>query len=158
MSGVNESKDYQELMGVSGGSQRDSAAIGGIVAIYYLGTLLGGLVGGVLADKIGRIKVIIFGCMWAALGAALQASAMNFAWISLARVITGVGTGQLNAVVPVWTSEVSSHDARGAALGFEFFLNICGLALAYWIEVRPSFLLIARRPKLTHMDMPLVRS
>ncbi|KNZ55567.1 hypothetical protein VP01_264g9 [Puccinia sorghi] len=51
-----------------------------------------------------------------------------------ARVITGIGTGQLNALVPVWTSELSHHSGRGAAMGFEFMLNIAGLATAYWIE------------------------
>lgn len=40
-------------------------------------------------------------------------------WHSCARVITGIGTGQLNALVPVWTSELSHHSGRGAALGFE---------------------------------------
>lgn len=92
------------------------------------------MLGGVIADKVGRIKTIIFGCLWAVLGAALQSSAQNITWMMFARVITGVGTGNLNAVVPVWTAEVSSHDARGAALGFEFFLNIGGLAIAYWVE------------------------
>lgn len=101
-------------------SSRDSAAIGGIVAIYYLGTLFGGLIGGVLGDKIGRIKTIIFACVWATFGAALQSSAQNITWMMFARLITGVGTGQLNAIVPVWSAEVSAHDARGSALGFEF--------------------------------------
>ena len=45
MSGVNESKDYLRLMGTASGvngneTERDSAAIGGIVAVYYLGTSL----------------------------------------------------------------------------------------------------------------------
>ncbi|KAI7959794.1 hypothetical protein MJO29_004862 [Puccinia striiformis f. sp. tritici] len=53
---------------------------------------------------------------------------------SCARVITGIGTGQLNALVPVWTSELSHHSGRGAAMGLELMLNIAGLATAYWIE------------------------
>ena len=67
MSGVNVTPEYLRLMGTDSAqrtgklSSRDSAAIGGIVAIYYLGTLFGGLLGGYLGDKIGRIKVCVWG-------------------------------------------------------------------------------------------------
>ncbi|PLW11006.1 hypothetical protein PCANC_19476, partial [Puccinia coronata f. sp. avenae] len=74
---------------------------------------------------------IVFACFWAVIGASLQASAQNITWMCCARVITGIGTGQLNALVPVWTSELSHHSGRGAAMGFEFMLNIAGLATAY---------------------------
>ncbi|KAI8452709.1 general substrate transporter [Phakopsora pachyrhizi] len=136
MSGVNNSPDYQSLMGVLHDVQtdRDSATIGGIVAIYYVGTLIGALMGGILGDSIGRLRTILFGCFFATIGAALQTSAQNFGWMCWARVITGIGTGHLNAIVPVWVSEISHHNARGAALGFEFFLNIGGLVVAYWLE------------------------
>jgi hypothetical protein len=46
---------------------------------------------------------------------------------SCARVITGIGTGQLNALVPVWTSELSHHSGRGAAMGFECEHNLLHL-------------------------------
>lgn len=136
MSGVNNTIDYQQRMGIFSQPQTDgdAAKIGGIVAVYYGGTFIGALLGGSLGDRIGRLKTIVFACFWAIIGASLQASAQNITWMCLARVITGVGTGQLNALVPVWTSELSHHSGRGAAMGFEFMLNIAGLATAYWIE------------------------
>lgn len=39
-----------------------------------------------------------------------------------ARVIAGVGAGVIACVVPVWSAEVSSHQARGAFLAIEFFM------------------------------------
>jgi hypothetical protein len=42
-------------------------------------------------------------------------------------------------VIPVWSSEVSPHQARGGFLAIEFFLNISGLSLAYWIEMSVHF-------------------
>ncbi|EST08802.1 General substrate transporter [Kalmanozyma brasiliensis GHG001] len=139
MSGVNESKDYLRLMGTASGvdgneTERDSAAIGGIVAIYYLGTLLGGFLGGYMADNAGRMKTILFGSFWVVLGASLQVSAQNITWMMIARVLCGIGTGIYNAVVPVWVAELSRHDKRGQAIGFEFTANIAGLALVYWIS------------------------
>ena len=123
-------------MGINSPKQnsRNVAAEGGIVAVYYAGTLVGALIAGSLADRCGRIKAVVFGSMWALLGAILQASAMNIAWMCCARVIAGVGVGAIDCVVPVWSAEVSSHSARGAFLAIEFFMNIGGLALAYWIE------------------------
>lgn len=131
MSGVNESKDYLRLMGTASGvngneTERDSAAIGGIVAVYYLGTLLGGFLGGYMADSAGRMRTILFGSFWAVLGTALQVSAQNIVWMMLARVLSGIGTGIFNAVVPVWVAELSRHDKRGQAIGFEFTANIAG--------------------------------
>ncbi|KAL9615365.1 MAG: hypothetical protein Q9167_000193 [Letrouitia subvulpina] len=136
MSQVNLNPHYQELMGIAPieGNQRNVAALGGIVAVYYGGTLIGALVAGSLADRCGRIKAVIFGSLWALLGAALQASAYNITWMCCARVIAGVGVGAIDCVIPVWSAEVSSHSARGAFLAIEFFMNIGGLALAYWIE------------------------
>jgi MFS family permease len=90
MSGVNNSKDYIDLMGfgytemVEGEPTpvvTNSLLQGGIVAVYYLGTLFGGLFGGWLGDRVGRIKTIAAGAIWAILGASLQCSAQNHDWM-----------------------------------------------------------------------------
>ena len=103
---VNLNHDYQKLMGiyplkgmfpmmlysklfliVSLGSSRNTAAEGGIVAVYYGGTMIGALMAGALADQCGRVKAIVFGCLWVVLGAALQASAYNITWMCFGRVL-----------------------------------------------------------------------
>ncbi|CAO3632690.1 unnamed protein product [Mucor fragilis] len=129
MASVNVSPDYKDLMGL----QNNEALLGGVVAVYYAGTLLGALSGGSISDKIGRIKTIILGCAIAIFGACLQTSAQNIAWMLCSRIITGVGTGHLNAVVPVWIAETSHHTSRGAMLASEFTLNIFGVVVAYWL-------------------------
>jgi hypothetical protein len=69
------------------------------VSVYYLGTLIGCLVGGWVGDKIGRVRTIAFGAAWAILGAALQCSAQNHVWMICARLINGWGTGVLVSVL-----------------------------------------------------------
>ena len=88
MGGVNNAKHYVELMGFGYIDEEsgdpiitDSLLQGGIVAVYYLGTLFGCLLGGWVGDKIGRIKTIALGAVWAILGASLQCSAMNKDWM-----------------------------------------------------------------------------
>lgn len=90
MAGVNNSPDYIDLMGFGHTKLEDgmltpvvtnSLLQGGIVSVYYLGTLCGALLGGWVGDRIGRVKTIAVGCGWAVLGAALQCSAMNHEWM-----------------------------------------------------------------------------
>ncbi|KAI0354200.1 general substrate transporter [Trametes cingulata] len=151
MGGVNTSPDYVRVMKLGystyeGPSEGYVATIteptrqGGIVSIYYFGTLLGCLMGGILGDRIGRIKTMVLGSLWVLFGAALQCSAQNIAWMCCARIINGIGTGYLNAIVPVWSAEVATHTSRGAFIASEFTLNIFGVVVAYWLEFGLGFI------------------
>ncbi|KAF7585600.1 hypothetical protein BBP40_010493 [Aspergillus hancockii] len=149
MAGVNNSKDYIDLMGFGHTEMKDgyltpvvtnSLLQGGIVSVYYLGTLFGALLGGWTGDRIGRIKTIATGAIWATLGAALQCSAQNHNWMICSRLINGIGTGILNAIVPVWATETAEHTSRGQFIAIEFTLNIFGVVLAYWLEFGLSFI------------------
>ncbi|TLD15255.1 hypothetical protein PspLS_10690 [Pyricularia sp. CBS 133598] len=118
----------------------DSLLQGGIVSVYYLGTLCGCLLGGWVGDKVGRIKTIAFGAVWAIFGACLQTSAMNATWMICSRFINGIGTGILNAIVPVWATETAEHTSRGQFIAIEFTLNIFGVVVAYWLSFGLSFI------------------
>ncbi|KAL8926909.1 MAG: hypothetical protein Q9208_002718 [Pyrenodesmia sp. 3 TL-2023] len=146
MAGVNNAKHYYTLMGFGyedpdkhGPIITNSILQGGIVAVYYLGTLIGALFGGWFGDKYGRIKTIALGAAWGVIGATLQCSAQNHNWMICARLINGFGTGILNAIVPVWATETAEHTSRGKFVAIEFTLNIFGVAVAYWIEYGCSF-------------------
>ncbi|KAH9942111.1 general substrate transporter [Amylocystis lapponica] len=150
MGGVNTAPDYVQTMKLGystyGGPSEgyvvtitEPTKQGGIVSIYYLGTLIGALIGGILGDRLGRIKTMMLGSAWVLVGAALQCSAQNLAWMLCARVVNGIGTGHLNAIVPVWSAEVASHTSRGAFIASEFTLNIFGVVVAYWLEFALGF-------------------
>ena len=113
---------------------------GGIVSVYYLGTLVGCLLGGWIGDRIGRIKTIGVSAAWAIFGASLQCSAQNVNWMICARFLNGIGTGGLNAIVPVWSTETAPHSSRGMFIAIEFFLNIFGVVVAYWLGFGTSFI------------------
>ncbi|KAI4270892.1 MAG: hypothetical protein LQ337_006399 [Flavoplaca oasis] len=145
MAGVNTAVEYYTRMGFAHPDENGEPVItnsllqGGIVSVYYLGTLIGALFGGWFGDKFGRIKTIALGAAWGVFGAALQTSAMNHNWMICARLINGFGTGILNAIVPVWATETAEHTSRGQFVAIEFTLNIFGVAVAYWIEYGCSF-------------------
>ncbi|RYO81932.1 hypothetical protein DL766_001046 [Monosporascus sp. MC13-8B] len=147
MGGVNNAKDYVDLMGFGHVDPvteepiiTNSLLQGGIVSVYYLGTLFGCLHGGWVGDEIGRTKTIAVGAVWAIIGACLQCSAQNANWMICARAVNGIGTGILNAIVPVWATETAEHTSRGKFIAIEFTLNIFGVVVAYWLEFGLSFI------------------
>lgn len=88
MGGVNTAKDYVTLMGFGYVDESTGEVVttdpllkGGIVSVYYLGTLFGCLLGGWVGDKVGRIKAIALGAVWAIFGASLQCSSQNHSWM-----------------------------------------------------------------------------
>ena len=145
MGGVNSAYDYYTRMGFAhkgedgGPVVTNSLLQGGIVSVYYLGTLVGCLIGGSIGDRYGRIKAIFVGASVAVIGATLQTSAMNVEWMICARLVNGWGTGILNAIIPVWATETAEHKSRGQFIAIEFTLNIFGVVLAYWLEYACSF-------------------
>ncbi|KAF3761917.1 general substrate transporter [Cryphonectria parasitica EP155] len=147
MGGVNTAKDYVQLMGF-GYVDEDTGTVvttdallkGGIVSVYYLGTLFGCLLGGWVGDKVGRVRTIALGALWAVVGASLQCSSQNHKWMICARAVNGIGTGILNSIVPVWATETAEHTSRGQFVAIEFTLNIFGVVVAYWLEFGLSFI------------------
>ena len=92
MGGVNTAPDYYHKTmkfghpGADGHPEIDNGLKqGGIVSIYYVGTLMGCLAGGWFGDKYGRIKTIGLGALWGVIGACLQTSAMNATWMIFGR-------------------------------------------------------------------------
>lgn len=145
MGGVNDSNAYVKEMGL-GHTENGEAVVtntllqGGIVAVFYLGTLVGCFLGASVSDRFGRIKAFAFGAIWGIIGATLQCTARNPSWMIVSRLINGIGTGVLNATVPVYGSELSDHQSRGTFIAIEFALNIFGVVVAYWLGYGLSFI------------------
>ncbi|OQV08619.1 hypothetical protein CLAIMM_12861 isoform 2 [Cladophialophora immunda] len=139
MGGVNISKDYIDVMKLGYVDEDGSVIVtrsflqGGIVCVFYLGTLVGCLTGGAVGDKFGRIKTIALGATVAIIGASFQCAAQNVDWMIVSRVVTGFGTGVLNAIVPTYAGEVADYTSRGQFIAMEFTLNIFGVVVAYWL-------------------------
>lgn len=123
------------------GIAEDSPQVGVIVAVYYLGCSIGAVFFSWLADQYGR-KPALFGCLFmASLGnfimfiSGLGYSQGALAVMYVGRVVMGLGVGGIDSVVPVYSSELSSDDARGKALAQEFQSNIFGLNMAFAINL-----------------------
>ena len=137
MSLINTNYDYLDTMGISG----DDPLVGIIVSVYYLGCAAGSIFASLLADRGGR-KPSIFVCLAVtSLGSLLMfVSGLGFdkgamAVMFLGRIIMGLGVGGIDAVIPVYSSELNSDHGRGEALAKEFQSNIFGLNMAFAINL-----------------------
>ena len=132
---MNASSDYVTEVGIGlpDGTITNTTHQGGIVSIYYLGAIVGAFVGGWVADRVGRINGVFLASIFALIGGALQAATQSSDFILVARVVTGLGTGALTAIVPVYIAEVSSAGHRGGFLGYVFIANYLGISVAYWL-------------------------
>ena len=137
MSLINTNQNYLHTMGIS----EESPLVGIIVSIYYLGCALGAIFHSWLADKIGRKPSIFSSLAFSSLGNLLMfVSGLGYSkgafWIMLVgRVIMGLGVGGIDAVVTVYSSEMSSEGGRGVAMAKEFQSNIFGLNMAFAINL-----------------------
>jgi len=82
-----------------------------IVSILSLGTFLGAIIGGDVADFIGRKWTVIMGCCIYILGVVIQMithGSASLAEIVVGRVIAGIGVGFESAIVILYMSEIVS--------------------------------------------------
>ncbi|KAJ9666744.1 hypothetical protein H2201_003148 [Coniosporium apollinis] len=137
MSLINTNTDYLFTMGIP----ESSPLVGVIVSVYYLGCAVGAVIFQWAGDKYGR-KPAIFVCLaMASLGnlimfiAGLGYSTGALGVMVVGRIVMGIGVGGVDAVIPVYSSELSEDEARGKALAQEFQSNIFGLNMAFAINL-----------------------
>ncbi|KAJ5662691.1 hypothetical protein N7462_011617 [Penicillium macrosclerotiorum] len=104
-----------------------------LTAMIELGALLGALNQGWIADKISRRYSILVAVAIFTIGSVLQTAAMDYAMLTIARLIGGVGIGMLSMVAPLYISEISPPECRGTLLVLEEFCIVLGIVIAYWI-------------------------
>jgi MFS family permease len=105
------------------------AYIGNVVAITLLGWGIGGFIGGILADYIGRKRTMIYAILAYSLLTGL--TALSFNWISFAllRFLVGIAIGSEWATGSSMMAELWPQHARGRGAG----LMQCGLGIGFFL-------------------------
>ena len=104
-----------------------------LTAMIELGALIGALNQGWIADKISRKYSVIVAVVVFSVGSALQTGSTGYAMLVVARLIGGIGIGMLSMVAPLYISEISPPEIRGALLVLEELSIVTGIVIAYWI-------------------------
>ena len=105
------------------------AYAGTVIGITLLGWGIGGFVGGIVADYIGRRRTMILAILAYSLTTGLSAFAWDWVSFALLRFIVGIAIGSEWATGASMTAEVWPDRARGRGAG----LMQCGLGIGFFL-------------------------
>lgn len=101
-----------------------------IVSILSLGTFLGALVSGGIAEAIGRRSTIMLSCLIFAVGVAVQVASVNVGALVAGRVVAGLGVGGVSAIVILYVSEIAPKKVRGTLVSIYQWAVTIGLLIS----------------------------
>ena len=105
-----------------------------VVSSVLLGSLLGAVIGGLLADRLGRRRLLIVTAVVFALGAVGAALAPSTLWLVAARVVAGAAIGIASFVAPLYISEIAPVAIRGKLVSINQVALTSGIVISYGID------------------------
>jgi MFS transporter, SP family, galactose:H+ symporter len=105
-----------------------------VVSSVLLGSLAGAVVGGILADRLGRRRLLIFTAIVFGLGAIGAALAPSTASLIAARIVAGVAIGIASFVAPLYISEIAPVAIRGKLVSINQVALTSGIVISYLID------------------------
>jgi putative MFS transporter len=101
-----------------------------VINMQMLGLLLGGILWGIIGDKLGRIKVLFGSILLYSLGNFANGMVHDVTWYSIIRFITGIGlAGELGAGITL-VSETLSKEKRGYGTMLVAMIGLLGAVAA----------------------------
>ncbi|VVN68025.1 MFS transporter [Pseudomonas fluorescens] len=157
------------LIGIWGLTKGEAGIVG---TSALLSAALGGWIAGILSDRFGRVRILIFTVCWFTFFGVVAGFAQNFEQLLVARTLQGLGFGGEWAIGVALMAEVINPKNRGRALGFVqsgFALGWAGAVLvvtgilayfpaeyawrvAFWVGVLPALVVIFIRRNVKDSD------
>lgn len=108
----------------------DSAALGFLGSVSSIGTMVGGIIAGLITDKFGRKKVIIGSMILWGISGIFLANAWDLNSLMVFRVLLGIGLGAQVPVTIVMLSELVPSRMRAAYITGVYAMMPLGSAVA----------------------------
>ena len=109
-----------------------ASALGMTVSVIMLTGAAPALFAGRLADKRGRLGVVMPGALLFALGSLLQATSTTLGQFVAGRAVSGVGQGAFLGNVSVYIAEVAPARRRGRLAALPQFMAALGVCVGYF--------------------------
>jgi len=119
----------------------NAAQAGSISTITLLGSVIGGIIFGILADKYGRVRVFTWTILIFSVFTGLCAIAPNLETLAVFRFLAGLGLGGefgigMTLVSEAWPKKYRSRATAVVATGFQFGIILATLAVLF---IAPKF-------------------
>jgi MFS transporter, SP family, galactose:H+ symporter len=105
-----------------------------VVSSVLLGSLAGAAAGGMLADRLGRRRLLIATAVIFGLGAIGAALAPDTALLVVARIVAGAAIGIASFVAPLYISEIAPVDIRGKLVSINQVALTSGIVISYLVD------------------------
>ena len=107
-----------------------------VVSVVLIGAMSGAILGGTIADRIGRRATLVWGGAIFILGSLLAPLSPNVETLIIARTLLGLAIGFTSVTAPVYVSELAPPQSRGMLIGLYQFALTLGIALADLVGYR----------------------
>ena len=105
-----------------------------VVSAVLLGAVIGAAFSGAMADNLGRRRSIVITGFLFSLGAIGAAFAPNIPVLIACRFLIGLAIGVASYVAPLYISEISPAEARGALVSLNQLMITCGIVVSYLVD------------------------
>jgi sugar porter (SP) family MFS transporter len=122
------------LHGIQNSFDIGTLAIEIITSWVTLGALVGALVAGGMADKLGRRKTVLVAAVLFTIGAAVEALAPGTGILVIGRLVVGFGVGVASVAAPLYAAEMAPPRLRGTFVSMYQLAITIGIFLAYLVD------------------------
>ena len=105
-----------------------------LTSILLIGAVIGALLAGRIADRIGRRPTVLGTAAVFVAGVLLAAFSPGYVVLLAARVVIGLAVGAASMVVPLYISEVAPPRIRGALVSFNQLAITLGILVSYLVD------------------------
>ena len=102
--------------------------------VLLWGCVCGAAGAGVLSDRLGRRKALIWAAVLFGLTAVGAGLSRGLAELSLARFVAGLAIGIASALAPVYIAEISPPAIRGRLVSINQLAIVTGILVAYYVN------------------------
>ncbi|MBR7834787.1 sugar porter family MFS transporter [Actinospica durhamensis] len=111
-----------------------SSATGFAVASALLGSAFGAWIAGSMADRIGRVKVMLIAAVLFVVSGVLSGLAFSIVDLSIWRIVGGIGIGIASVVAPTYIAEVAPAQYRGRLGSLQQMAIVLGIFVSQLIN------------------------
>jgi len=109
--------------------------VGWAVSSLIVGAVIGAGFAGVLSEKFGRKKMLLFAAILFILGSLGSAIPETFNLYIISRILGGIGIGITSTLCPLYNAEIAPTKYRGRLVALNQLATVTGIFLVYFVNL-----------------------